>query len=708
MSKDIRSLGGVPVTPIPALGRANRRPRRSPLVVAGVAAALATAPLLVGCEDEQTFEAQGSYSPAGALDFGFVNVAEEITQTIVVTNIGSAGLRVESTRVDGTPGVENRFLVEVGSDLTSALTPGLTSTITVTYRPCPPAWNNDQRIPDFDLTECPGEPEVADLIITDNSAQQPTRTIALTGQPVQPPELEIRCVQAAGLCNMPNATRSQCVGLRFGSLVAGTSEPCDLYVEVVNKNRSDMSGNPIAVGRLVIDRMQMLVQDFRETSAPLRTAEEAGLSFLSENEDTPLSLPIEVDVPPGSDEGSFIFRVRFTGETPGDFIGSESEDLGLRVFHNDPDPRDENGIRTILLSASGSAPDIDVQPRLIDFGPIAQGTTATSTLTIRNEGDADLMVTGAALAGAGNTEFAIASADGNPIARTVAGFGQSFDILVSYSPTDPSNDREFLEVSSNDPNENPFTVEIRGGPTPRFCFEPRSGVLEFPIPDPPTGEARTREVSLESCGTGNLSITRLEIRNAGNPESVDDFAIGLPECAGQNPCTVNFELCPETDPTCTVMGAMVGISQAVPIVYQNNDTSRQDLADLIVTTNDPSLQEVTITLDASDNPCLPPRPIVTRVTNDPCVPQAVVLNTESSDPGGPIGGNTTITNCEWEMVFGSTTVFSPNNSADSCMMTSFLPIMPGGFHAARVTMTNSCGASATSPQETITVRQSCN
>lgn len=664
---------------------------------------------LAGCPEDEIFEPRGVYSPPN-LTFGDVSVASERRLTVMVSNGGSAGLQIQNTTLRNET-VAGQFQVSVAEDLLTGLTPGRTSTITVIFRPCPEAWNGNVLDESFMLTNCPGGAANAELVMTDNTVEA-TVTIPLSGQPVQPPNVEFRC-SASRACNMPTGTRSLCGGamgaggLSFGQVVAGSGQACDLYLEIVNRKRS-VGGNEVSVAPLDVERIDMIVQDFAQ-SPPSRTdGAEAGFSLLEED-GSPLSLPINIPVPPGESAGSKLVRVRFDGSSSGIFVGSESDGFGLRVTSNDP----ENPLQTLLLSATGIAPGIEVVPVAFDFGPVQQGMTATATISVRNQGDADLQVSGASIR-SGNSEFQVSAGDGMAIDRTLLGGGDRFDLVVTYTPTDPANDLEVLEIMSTDPDDPVVEVSFSGGPTPRFCFEPQRGVLEFPIPDPPTGEARSREVSLQSCGTGNLTITSLNIVNAGNAESVDDFRIdtdamtGFPECATL-PCAVNLELCPADQPDCLVGGNMVGIVKALPIIYQNNDTSLQDLADLIITTNDPRLPEVTITLDASDNPCLPPSGLGLEVVSPvtPCVPSPVVLQVVGQ-PGGPVGMPSTYANCEFDMVFGTTNIFTPNDSMQACTMTQFVPVAPGGLHLVSVTVTNACGATATSPPEQIQVAPNCN
>lgn len=638
------------------------------------------------------------YTPDAVLPFGEVSVATEVRMSITVFNAGNAGGVVNpTTAITGS----DKFTLSIPDDLLTGLAPGRTSTITVTYRPCPAAWNNDMRDPNADLTACPGEAETADLVINDNTLQQVT-TISVTGRPVQPPSAGFRCVQMEGLCNMPDATRSECVGMRFGTVVAGSGNDCDLVLEVRNQKRRDAMNNEIDVDDLTLERAEIKVREVGSAVPRQLSGEEAGFEILN-MDGSPASFPVTVSIPPGESFGAQLFRVRFKGTESGSFLGSQTNDLGLRAFTNDPD----NTLKTILISATGSSPNIQVVPNLVDFGPVSQGSSKTSTLTVSNQGDTDLMVTGARIE-SGNPEFQVGTIDGMPIARTVGPFGLNFGLTLTYTPTDPANDEEILIIASNDPDEPEVRVRVFGGPTPQLCFQPQAGVLEFPITDPPTPGPRTRPANLISCGTGQLTITGLNIVNSGNPESVDDYSINLPGCQTL-PCTLNQPLCPQDRPNCMIDGMMPGTQLDIPVVYENNDTSTQDLADLVVTTNSQNLPELRITLDASDNPCLPPSGLGVEVVSPmrPCVPTAVVLRV-TGNAGGPVGAPATFANCDWDMVFGTTQTFVPDDSPEACTMTEFLPQAPGGLHLVAVTVRNSCGAESTTPPEQIQVAPNCN
>src|SRR5262249_54859990 len=75
----------------------------------------------------------------------------------------------------------------------------------------------------------------------------------------------------------------------------------------------------------------------------------------------------------------------------------------LSIPSNDPDPS-ENPARVALSGTggggSGPVPDITVTPLSLDFGSIPAGTTSASqSLTVKNDGTADLTINGISLTG---------------------------------------------------------------------------------------------------------------------------------------------------------------------------------------------------------------------------------------------------------------------------------------------------------------------
>lgn len=91
----------------------------------------------------------------------------------------------------------------------------------------------------------------------------------------------------------------------------------------------------------------------------------------------------------------------------------------------------------------------------IDFGTRTVNSTAIKkTITIANTGKAALAINGATISGAG---FTIVTQPAKSIAA-----GKTTGIVVSFKPTTAGAQAATLTISSNDPDENPFTVNLSG------------------------------------------------------------------------------------------------------------------------------------------------------------------------------------------------------------------------------------------------------
>jgi len=132
-------------------------------------------------------------------------------------------------------------------------------------------------------------------------------------------------------------------------------------------------------------------------------------------------------------------------------VGFAPRDLGaydaeIVVAWNHPDEPAER----IPLSGTGRvpfAPEIDVAPPLVDFGTVGVGSDATAVVTIRNLGDADLVLGTLVQSGAGT--FALAS---DPSGDVIAP-AESRAVVVTYAPLTDAGDQGVLTVPSNDVDE---------------------------------------------------------------------------------------------------------------------------------------------------------------------------------------------------------------------------------------------------------------
>lgn len=102
--------------------------------------------------------------------------------------------------------------------------------------------------------------------------------------------------------------------------------------------------------------------------------------------------------------------------------------------------------------------DIAVNPAALNWGEVTLGSNATQTLVVSNTGNASLQVTATSLTGANAGEFAIASG-GAPF--TLAP-GTTRNMVVRFSPAAVGAKSASLNLTSNDPDENPVTVALSG------------------------------------------------------------------------------------------------------------------------------------------------------------------------------------------------------------------------------------------------------
>jgi len=131
----------------------------------------------------------------------------------------------------------------------------------------------------------------------------------------------------------------------------------------------------------------------------------------------------------------------------------------LNISSNDPD---ENPL-LVALNGTGSVvaiPDIDVSPTSKDFGSVQVTTSsAPQTFNVTNIGTANLTVGAVTITGANSDQFSkqIDNVSGQTI--TPGGWAT---LQVVFSPTSVGLKSATLNITSNDPDENPFTVDLSG------------------------------------------------------------------------------------------------------------------------------------------------------------------------------------------------------------------------------------------------------
>jgi len=203
-----------------------------------------------------------------------------------------------------------------------------------------------------------------------------------------------------------------------------------------------------------------------------------------------------LSIPPGGVE---LLVVEYT---PSDFVDDTGQ---ITITSDDPD---EPTVVVDLVGAHVPAPDIDLQPTVLQFGQVMIGSDLTLSATISNLGTADLEL--GSLVVMGTTEYTLAV---DPSGEVLAPGGTT-NVDVTYAPINAGSDYAQVEIPSNDPDENPVYLDLDGAelPVPDIDVDPL--LLDFGYVDINTSSTLTVDVS--NVGGAVLDVTNVTL--AGSTE----------------------------------------------------------------------------------------------------------------------------------------------------------------------------------------------
>jgi hypothetical protein len=170
----------------------------------------------------------------------------------------------------------------------------------------------------------------------------------------------------------------------------------------------------------------------------------------------------------------------------------------------------DSGITPVVvgLSASGvsATAQLSVNPASMDFGSVAIGAKGTSTLTVSNNGAADLTISVLTLAGA---DFSIG---GITTPKTIAA-GQSASATITFSPAAAGNASGSLTITSNDPANPSLTVGLTGsgnGAPAGLSVLPAT----FSFGNVVDGQTKSQSFTAKNAGGAALTIAQLSVNGA--------------------------------------------------------------------------------------------------------------------------------------------------------------------------------------------------
>ncbi|MFQ6091535.1 MAG: choice-of-anchor D domain-containing protein [bacterium] len=164
----------------------------------------------------------------------------------------------------------------------------------------------------------------------------------------------------------------------------------------------------------------------------------------------------------------------------------------LRVRSDDPD----EGVLTVSLSGRGVAPQIEVSARSSDFGPVLLGNSAVWSLTLSNQGTADLTVEAIT---SSHPNFSVA----DPTFPRIIPPGSSVIQSVLFTPSSLGLITGTLTVSSNDPGEPVLLISVSGmGVKPDIHLSAQS----HDFGEVHLGSSGPWELVIQNLGTAPLTV----------------------------------------------------------------------------------------------------------------------------------------------------------------------------------------------------------
>ncbi|MCB1129791.1 MAG: choice-of-anchor D domain-containing protein [Verrucomicrobiae bacterium] len=127
---------------------------------------------------------------------------------------------------------------------------------------------------------------------------------------------------------------------------------------------------------------------------------------------------------------------------------------------------DNNATKTLFGSIDfASDPDISVSQgknlkdgkSTVGYGKVKTGRKKSRTFTIRNTGEAPLVVKAAKVSGKAKKDFKV-----GPMTKNILAPGQKKTVKVTFKPKKKGNRKALLKILSNDPDEGSFDIKLEG------------------------------------------------------------------------------------------------------------------------------------------------------------------------------------------------------------------------------------------------------
>ena len=152
------------------------------------------------------------------------------------------------------------------------------------------------------------------------------------------------------------------------------------------------------------------------------------------------------------------------------------------------------------------SPRMKVRPRTLDYGEVQALTSQTETITIRNNGTADLVIRTLSLTDRSSRDFEIKRAPQLPVSVTP---GSNARVRVRYSPSAPGVASGALRIVGNDPDQPTATVSLNGIGTPEPAPQISATPTALAFGEVQENRSRRLTLTVRNTGTATLRLTDL-------------------------------------------------------------------------------------------------------------------------------------------------------------------------------------------------------
>ncbi len=178
----------------------------------------------------------------------------------------------------------------------------------------------------------------------------------------------------------------------------------------------------------------------------------------------------------------------------------------ITISSNDPDGDIEVDVTGNCVELD--VPDIAASTEQVRFARVQVGSSRERRFILFNRGTADVVVTETQLLGSNRDLYEVTNAE---VPFTIEP-GENRELRVTFTPDSAGNKVARIQFFSNDPDENPLVVKLRGEGVgePDIAVDPAK--LDFG--EVQVGKERDLKVTVSNEGTVNLEVSDLQLTGA--------------------------------------------------------------------------------------------------------------------------------------------------------------------------------------------------